>query len=132
MKRLLITLLGCILALGLWAKGAPEIEFTETRHDFGNLRRDGGVVEYDFTYKNTGTAPLALTTVSAPCGCTKVKYSHKPLAPGKSAKIHVTFDPKTKQGEFLSTISVWTNVKLPDGKKKKVVLHVSGVAIPNT
>lgn len=108
---------------------APEITFEQTSHDFGTIREDNGTVKCTFTYTNTGNAPLALTTVSAPCGCTTPKYSHKPLAPGKKGTIEVKFSPKDIKGEFIRSISVWTNVKNGKGKKK-VTLKISGVVVP--
>lgn len=112
------------------AKGTPDIEFESLAHDFGTLREDSGEVSCTFVYRNSGTAPLALITVSAPCGCTKPEFSAKPLAPGKKGKIKVTFSPAGITGEFMRTITVRTNVKGPNGNKKKVNLKISGVVIP--
>lgn len=115
---------------GAWAKGTPDIEFDRVAHDFGTIREADGAVTCTFTYTNTGTAPLALTTVSAPCECTKTKFSAKPLAPGKSDKILVTFAPKDMAGEFMRTITVRTNIKTENGSKKKVTLKISGAVVP--
>lgn len=112
------------------AKGTPEISFASAEHDFGTVSEAKGPVTCTFTYTNSGSAPLALTTVSAPCGCTKPEFSAKPLAPGKKEKIMVTFNPEGIAGEFMRTITVRTNIKNPDGKKKKVTLKISGVVIP--
>lgn len=132
MKRLL-TLCCIVLAasasFAALAKGTPEISFEQTSIDLGNIRERDGSVTCTFKYKNTGTAPLALTTVSAPCGCTETQYSHKPLAPGREGKIVVTFSPKDIKGEFIRSISVWTNVRTAKGKKK-VILKISGMVIP--
>lgn len=128
LSLLLVALAVCGICLAA-GKGAPEITFESTTHDFGTIREADGPVTVKFTYTNTGCAPLALTTVSAPCGCTKPKFSPKPLAPGKSDDIEVTFSPKDIKGEFMRTISVWTNVKTDKGKKK-VILKISGVVIP--
>lgn len=130
MKRLICSLLCCLTLLGLSAKGTPGIEFKETSHDFGNVKQNGGPVEYVFTYTNTGTAPLVLTTVSAPCNCTKTKWSPNPLGPGKKGEIKVVYTPDGNAGEFMRTIQVWTNVKAEGGKKKKLTLNISGTVIP--
>lgn len=128
MKRLL-TLLIAFLSLAAMAKG-PQIEFKEIEHDFGNIRAKAGAVSCVFRYTNTGDAPLALITVSAPCGCTKPRFSPKPLAPGKSGEIKVTFNPSGMKGEFMKTIRVSTNIKDGD-KKKNVSLKIRGVIIPS-
>ena len=123
-----------ILAISVWfssaGKGEPEISFDVLSHDFGSVHERNGAVEYSFVYTNTGDAPLTIASVSAPCNCTKAKFSPKPLAPGKSAEIHVTFTPKDMAGEFMRTISVWTNIKVGN-KKKKITLTISGVVIPD-
>lgn len=134
MKRLLFAL--CLVVCGVAfaaasGKGATEITFEKTAHDFGTLREADGPVSVTFKYSNTGNAPLVLTTVSAPCGCTKPKFSPKPLAPDGHGEIVVTFSPKDISGEFMRTISVWTNVPSGKGKaKKKVILKISGVIVP--
>lgn len=128
MKRLL-TILIAILGLTVSAK-SPKIEFQEVEHDFGNIHAKSGMVSCEFTYTNTGDAPLALISVSAPCGCTKPRFSPKPLAPGKSEKIKVTFNPSGMKGEFMKTITVRTNIK-EGNKKKNVALKICGVVIPS-
>lgn len=129
MKRLSLILAALVCCLAALAS-APDITFEATAHDFGTIREKDGAVKCTFTYTNSGTAPLALTTVSAPCGCTKPKFSPKPLAPGKKGTIEVTFLPEDISGEFMRTITVRTNIKQADGKKKKVTLKISGVVIP--
>lgn len=131
MKRILSILIAAIATVAtLSAKGSPEISFVEQSHDFGYVKQDGGKIEYEFEYTNTGSAPLVLTTVSASCDCTTLKWSPKPLKSGKTEKIKVTFDPATITGEFMRTINVWTNVKADNGKKKKVILQILGTVIP--
>lgn len=131
MKRLLFALIiCCVTGVAALAKGAPEISFDAVSHDFGTIREADGDVTCTFKFTNTGTAPLALTSVSAPCNCTKTHFSPKPLAPGKSGEITVTFSPKNMSGEFMRSISVWTNVKTDKNKKKKVILKISGAVVP--
>lgn len=112
------------------AAAEPAITFKQTTHDFGNIREKGGPVSCTFTYTNTGSAPLVLITVSTTCGCTSSEFSPRPLAPGKSDKIQITFNPKGRSGEFESLITVRTNIRKPDGKKKKETLKISGNVIP--
>lgn len=130
MTRLLLVIASFALFLGLSAKGSPDIAFDKLIHDFGNIREAEGKVTCTFRYTNNGDAPLVLNSVSAPCECTKTKFSPKPLAPGKSADITVTFAPKNMSGEFMRTITVWTNIKDNNGAKKKFTLRITGVVIP--
>ena len=123
---LLLVLATCFSSM---AKNGPEIQFDSLTHDFGTIHESNGAVDCVFTYVNIGDAPLSLASVSAPCNCTKAKFSPKPIQPGDSAEITVTFTPKDMSGEFMRTISVWTNIK-KGTKKKKVTLRISGVVIP--
>ena len=92
----------------LEADGQAFIKFEEVLHDFGNIV-EGTQATYEFTYINTGKAPLILTDVKPPCSCTTPEWPKDPLLPGKSAKIKVTFDSKGKPGSFSKTIEVKHN-----------------------
>lgn len=130
MTRFLINLLLLCLPALCAAAGGPAITFEKSDHDFGNIGEGKGPVTCTFTYTNTGSSPLALITVNTPCDCTTTDFSPRPLAPGKSGKIKVTFNPKGRSGQFNSTITVRTNIRRPDGKKQKETLTISGNVIP--
>lgn len=135
MKKLLaITLLAAsLLPYESWARrrtaesGVPVIEFAVTSHDFGTVKARDGVLMQKFPFINTGTAPLSIITVSAPCGCTKPEFDPKPVAPGDSSEIILRFDPSEFAGEFTKTALVRTNVK---GRAGRVTLTLTGVVIP--
>ncbi|MDE5900501.1 MAG: DUF1573 domain-containing protein [Muribaculaceae bacterium] len=136
MKRLIFipTILSALLlpamALGerrTSEKGSPAIEFAQTSHDFGTVKAADGFLTHEFLFKNAGTAPLTIITVSAPCGCTQPDFDPKPLAPGDSSEITLRFDPSNFSGEFTKTALVRTNVK---GRAGRVTLTITGVVIP--
>lgn len=108
-------------------QNGPAIEFAETTHEFGNISEDGGPVSCQFAFRNTGNAPLVIVTASASCGCTKPKFPPRPIAPGQSGEISVTYNPRGNRGEFDKTVTVRTNIKGRAGKK---VLHITGAVIP--
>lgn len=130
MKRFFANLLLLVGLAVSAAAGEPAIKFDETTHDFGNIHQAKGTAQCEFTYTNTGTAPLVIITVSSPCDCTTTSFSPKPLAPGKSETIKVTYNPTGRTGEFSSLITVRTNQRDKNGKKKKETLRISGVVIP--
>jgi len=104
----------------------PAITFEDTSHDFGTIAEDGGNVTHEFKFTNTGDAPLMIVNASASCGCTRLSYPKKPVAPGKTDKIKVTYVPVGRPGEFVKTVTVKTNVK----KQKTIKLKIKGTVVP--
>ncbi|HEX3020601.1 MAG TPA: DUF1573 domain-containing protein [Chitinispirillaceae bacterium] len=63
-----------------------------------------------FTVKNTGDAPLKLTTVKPSCGCTVVKFDST-IQAGKSTKIESAVNiPGYRSGHYTKQITVKSNV----------------------
>ena len=104
----------------------PAITFEDTSHDFGTIAEDGGNVTHEFKFTNTGDAPLMIVNASASCGCTRPSYPKKPVAPGKTDKIKVTYVPVGRPGEFVKTVTVKTNVN----KQKTIKLKIKGTVVP--
>ena len=92
--------------------GHAKITFTEYQHDFGKMT-EGEVVSYTFHFRNTGTADLLLTSVSASCGCTVPKYSKKPVKPGDTGEIEIEFNSLGKHGAQRKSIAVRGNTSPP-------------------
>lgn len=119
MKALRTIILAAALtagAIGVTAKG-PVATFRTTMHDFGAIQARDGKVKCTYTVVNTGDEPLAITHVTnGGCGCTKPDYTKKPIAPGDSGVVTVTFDPIQFRGEVSRTIRVTANTK-PKGTK---------------
>jgi hypothetical protein len=86
----------------------PVMTFEETVHDFGQMIR-GEKVHYSFKFKNTGKSDLIITRVSTSCGCTVGHYPHKPVKPGESSSIDVTFDSTHKRGFQNKSITILAN-----------------------
>lgn len=84
------------------------IVFTKNVHDFGELK-SGESVGCNFNFTNEGKKPLLIQNVTAGCGCTNVKYPLKPVAPGKSGFIEVTYNTRGKQGHQRQVITVFSN-----------------------
>ncbi len=85
------------------------LKFDKLVHDFGNVKRE---VENTTSFRvtNTGKQPLVISDVSASCGCTTPKKPEKPIAPGKSDIIEVTFKSKPEQlNEIKKSVTVTAN-----------------------
>ncbi len=89
---------------------APEMQFEETVHDFGDMIR-GERVSYSFKFVNIGGSDLIITRVSTSCGCTVGEYPKEPIAPGEEGTIEVTFDSTHKKGFQNKTITVLANTE---------------------
>lgn len=107
MKRLIFLWLA-IFPYIVWAQKA-KIEFEKTSHNFGTISERGGKAIYDFKFKNTGSTPLILTNVRSGCGCTTPEWSRRPVAPGATGSIKVSFDPRNRPGSFVKSITVNSN-----------------------
>ncbi|MDO4755980.1 MAG: DUF1573 domain-containing protein [Parabacteroides sp.] len=94
-------------------------------HDFGTIGEADGLASHTFTIKNTGNGPLVITRITASCGCTQPEWSKEPIAPGKSGKVKITYDPKGRPGPFYKTISIYSN-----GKKGSFALGIKGTVTP--
>ena len=126
MKKILFIVIAMVVAVVAAAKDKPEISFAETKHDFGSIHANGGRVTAVYEFTNTGKSPLVIISVSnGGCGCTVPTYPKEPIAPGKSGKISITFDPRGRAGEFERVVKVKTNAK-----RQRLKLSFSGTIIP--
>ena len=126
MKRV-IFLLGITLLMAGAAKAqdaktqsGPEIEFEEIVHDYGDVPYNGNG-ECEFRFTNTGDAPLLIQKPKSSCGCTIPSWPDKPILPGKSEVINVTYRTN-RAGNFNKTITVTSNAL----KNSSVVLRIKG------
>ncbi len=98
-------------AINVGEKGtAPEMQFKETVHDFGNMIQGERIV-YGFKFVNIGGSDLIITRVSTSCGCTVGDYPKEPIAPGEDGIIEVTFDSHKKKGFQNKSITILANTE---------------------
>lgn len=85
------------------------ISFDRISHDFGNV--DPGVENTTtFIVKNSGNKPLIIENVEASCGCTTPVKPTKPILPGQTDKITVSFKSNPGQtGKQHKTVTVTSN-----------------------
>lgn len=107
------------------ADDMAKITFTETGHDFGTVK-EGTIVKYSFSFKNTGLKPLLITDVQTTCGCTVPSYDKTPIAPNAEGKIDVAFDSNGRVADVVekkitvlaNTLPAETVLVLRGGVKK--------------
>ena len=83
--------------------------FDKIEHDFGKISESNGDVECEFTFKNMGETPLAITKVTVSCGCTAPEWPKEPIASGEQGYIKVRFNPKGFSGSFNKLLTVYSN-----------------------
>lgn len=93
-----------------------EEQLVTTMVDFDKVVMDLGRVligtetKVNFNLINKGRNLLVIDEVKTSCGCTQVKYSHKPVEPNDSSKIEVTFKAE-EVGRFNKVMTVYCNDK---------------------
>mgnify|MGYP002634807682 CR=1 FL=1 len=107
-------------------KDGAKIEFESETIDYGTIENnaDGN---REFKFKNTGNAPLVITTAKGSCGCTVPTWPKEPIKPGDSGDIEVSFDTAGKPNRQNKTITLTTNTE--SGRE---VLTLKGSVIPKT
>lgn len=116
MRIILLTLLAC-LSFGRATSQEPEkptpgahLKIDNPTHDFGNVPRKGGDLVKEFVFRNDGTVPLVVTRVITSCSCLKTSYSKRPVPPGQTGVISITYEPhKSEPGAFNKVIQVYSN-----------------------
>ena len=86
----------------------PALEFQTTDHDFGTIN-EGDVVEYTYTFKNSGAAPLIIQGAQGSCGCTVPDWTKEPIPVGGSGYVKAKFDSNGKTNIQNKTVTVTAN-----------------------
>ncbi|MCX6234647.1 MAG: DUF1573 domain-containing protein [Bacteroidetes bacterium] len=89
------------------ATNASKIIWKFVEYDFGEIKQ-GSPVLATFEFKNSSNEPVLISNVRSSCGCTVADYSKKPILPGESSTISITYNAQ-KGGAFNKTITVFLN-----------------------
>jgi hypothetical protein len=89
-------------------KSGTNISFNEESKTFANVKA-GTVATHVFSFKNSGTEPLAIQSVSTTCGCVTANWTKTPMKPGETGSVTVTLNTQGKAGALAYTLSVVSN-----------------------
>lgn len=141
MKKLLFTLsvlgvtffgMNTLMAQDAVNSGA-EIKFEKETNDYGTIDQysDGSS---EFTFTNTGNAPLVISNAKGSCGCTVPTWPKEPIAPGETGTIKVNYDTK-RVGKFGKSVTLQSNAENHPTKtiriKGEVIAKPNGTAPVN-
>ena len=119
---------GCIYVLwiqfskqasGPMTRQNTTIEFNRDSVGWGNFRYVD-TKNATFEIKNTGDFPLIIKNIETSCGCTEAEWNKKPILPGRTGNIQITFKPNSL-GYFSKTIQVFCNIP-----SQKYALNING------
>lgn len=114
MKKYLLSLIMSFLTVVSMAQ-APKFETDNALYKFPDTR-EGEQLSHTFTITNTGDAPLIISDYKVACPCTKAELPTKPIMPGQSYKLKVTFDTKGKIYLQDRSVLLQTNTKKKEEK----------------
>lgn len=121
MKRLILLTITLLSYLSVFA----QLRFDFERFDFGTLEELGGKQSCLFRAKNTGSKPIVLTDIVTTCGCTVPQFSRKPILPGETTEITVTYDPLGRPGAFDRKLHIYGA-----GRERLGVITITGQVTP--
>ena len=91
-------------------KNFPKMTYEEEVYDFGTITA-GETVEHEFTFKNTGDAPLVISNARASCGCTVPSYTDEAIQPGESGNMLVKFNSRGKKNQQNKMVRITANTE---------------------
>ncbi|MBO4656356.1 MAG: DUF1573 domain-containing protein [Bacteroidales bacterium] len=97
------------------------VSFDTKTHDFGDVLITDGPLSCKFVMTNISNNPIVIHNVVSSCGCTVPDYDKKPIEPGKSTAIEVTYSNDQGPYPFNKTITVYVS-----GVNRPVVLKIKG------
>lgn len=121
----LFLFLGSYVLLAQDSQHATDLLFEEKTFDFGEIKEADGPVHHEFSVRNVGKQPLAISRINGSCGCMKFEYPKEPIRPGERRKIKLIYDPAYRQGFFNKRFVVMTS-----GNNDYTYAWVKGTVIP--
>lgn len=88
----------------------PKMSFEEEVYDFGTITA-GETVEHEFTFENTGEAPLVISNAKASCGCTVPSWTKEPIQPGETGNMLVKFNSRGKKNQQNKMVRITANTE---------------------
>lgn len=117
--KLSIVLLVFILSTEASVAQRPVLKVDKSTYKFPPTQQ-GVTVEHAYVVTNSGNVPLRISDYTVNCSCTKVSLPKRPIAPGESYSIKVTFDTTGKYYFQDRTIGLVTNASKKHSLRFKI------------
>lgn len=102
-----------------------SIVFDKLMHPFSSFPEDGDPQTCQFRFTNHGKKLVAVAKVQTTCGCAVASYTSKPVRPGETGTIRITYHPQGRPGRFNRSALVQFS-----GSPQVVKLIITGNVIP--
>ena len=127
MKRFSQFFIGWLLLMAplpalAWETLCPGVSVDQTVYDFGDIVLNSGPVSCTFTLKNDSAKALLIDRVTTSCGCTSAQWTTRPVQPGQSGSVSITYKNDEGAFPFDKSISVFLSCN-----EKPCILKVRGV-----
>ena len=106
--QVIVTIKGNVVLPDDESSNYPVLHFGQTQHDFGKVK-EGKVVDYTFSFGNSGNSTLKIKDIKTSCGCTAALVSSEKLEPGEQGTLKVELDTSNRTGKMSRTITISTN-----------------------
>lgn len=114
-----------ILLFAISFSSVAELRWLNKDFDFGVIDEDMGKVTGQMRFVNECDSDVVVKSVRVTCGCTASNYPRRPIAPGDTAVIEITYNPYGRPGKFSKDAYVVTNT-VPSRTKVTVRGNVIG------
>lgn len=127
MKFIIAFLFFCSAACAADTAAAQQLIFPDSVCNVGSITENDPPRAYRFRCENRSDKPVVILRVDTSCGCVKSSFSRRPIAPGATGEVVVTFDPRGHAGALYKIMPVYTSAS---GKKPETRLALSGTVKP--
>jgi len=117
--QVIVTIKGNVVLSDTESSTYPVLHFGQTKYNFGKVN-EGKVVEYTFSFENTGKSTLKIKDIKTSCGCAAALVSSEMLKPGEQGTLKVELDTSNRNGKMSRTITIESN----DPRDPKKILTV--------
>lgn len=127
MKFVIAFLFFCSAFCAADTAAAQQLIFPDSVCNVGRIAENDPPRTYRFRCENRSDKPVVILRVDTSCGCVKSSFSRRPIAPGGTGEVIVTFDPHGRAGALYKVMPVYTSAS---GKKPEARLALSGTVKP--